>query len=142
MRDAFDIGFDALAGGGPGALHLSSLRAGALAAVDFELEVYEGGDQGAVDALHDLGRSPSRHSQYAHPRNDGVDPGWCADRILTLVPLEPAGLLDPGLTFADELDDTFVDDVDRLADLGQVWVGACVDARSVRTLWPCSLGLR
>jgi len=63
MRDAFDTGFDALAGGGPGALHMSSLRAGALAAVDFELEVHEGGDQGAVDALHDLGRSPSRHSQ-------------------------------------------------------------------------------
>jgi len=62
----------------------------ALAAVDFELELYEGGDQGAVGALHDLGRSPSRHGQGADPRDDGVDPGWCADRILALVPLEPA----------------------------------------------------
>lgn len=45
------------------------------------------------------------------------------------VALEPAGSLNPALTFADQLDDALVQDADRLADLGQVAIAACVHAR-------------
>ena len=118
-------------GGGADAIApaVGLLSAGAFVAVYPELEFHEGGDQGAVGALHDLGRSPSRHSQPADPRYDCFDPGWCTDRIRVLIALEPAGSLNPGLTFADQLDDALVEDVDRLADLGQVGVAACVHAR-------------